>query len=261
MIYETHAHYDDEKFDQDRVELLSHLLRENNIEKIVNVGASLKGSKASIELADTYENVYASIGVHPEDVDELSEEGMIWLKENASHPKVVAIGEIGLDYYWCKEDEKRALQRYWFEKQLELAKEVNLPVIIHSRDACEDTLNTIKDYNNEGMTGIIHCFSYTKEIAMEYVKLGWYIGVGGVVTFKNGKKLVEAVREIPIERIVLETDAPYMSPEPYRGTRNSSINLKYVASKIAEIKEMDVKEVEEITFRNSLEVYKKSKGN
>ena len=261
MIYETHAHYDDEKFDHDRVELLSHLLREKNIGCVVNVGANLSGSKRGIELAEAYEDVYASIGVHPEDVSELSEDGIEWLRKNSNHEKVVAIGEIGLDYYWCKEQEERKNQMYWFRRQLDLAKELDLPVIIHSRDACEDTLDTIEEYNNLGLKGIIHCFSYTKEIARKYVDMGWYIGVGGVVTFKNGKKLVEVVREIPLEKIVLETDSPYMAPEPHRGERNCSIYLNEVAKKIAEIKEISVEEVEATTYKNALEIYKKSKRN
>lgn len=261
MIYETHAHYDDKKFDTDRVELLSHFLRENNIGKIVNVGASIESSKASIELAEKYEDVYAAIGVHPEDVYDLSDVDMEWIKQQANHKKVVAIGEIGLDYYWCKEESKRQLQRHWFIAQLELARQVGLPVIIHSRDACEDTLDTIKDYNANGIPGIIHCFSYTKEIAREYIKLGWYIGVGGVVTFKNGKKLVETVADIPLERIVLETDCPYMAPEPYRGQRNSSIFLSHVVDKIAEIKGVTPQEVERVTYENALNIYTKSKRN
>lgn len=258
MIYETHAHYDDEKFDEDRVELLSHLLRENGIGTVVNVGASLRGCKASIELAEKYEDVYASVGIHPEDVDNLTEKDLEWLKSVATHEKVVAIGEIGLDYYWVKEEEARANQRYWFERQLEIADIVDLPVIIHSRDACDDTLYTIRNYNKRSVPGIIHCFSYSKEIAVEYIKMGWYIGVGGVVTFKNGKKLVETVKEIPLDRIVLETDAPYMAPEPHRGTRNCSIYLHEVAAKIAEIKNVSIEEVERVTYENALKIYSKS---
>ena len=165
MIYDTHAHYDDEKFDNDRVELLSHLLGENNIGSVVNVGANLKGSQKSIELAEKYPNVYAAIGVHPEDIDELDESGIDWLRKNSNNPKVVAIGEIGLDYYWVKEKEQREKQIFWFKKQIELAKELNLPINVHSRDACEDTLNIISEYNDDNLSGIIHCFSYTKEIA------------------------------------------------------------------------------------------------
>ena len=258
MIFETHAHYDDEKFDEDRVELLSHLLRENNIGNIVNIGASFRGCKDSLELAETYENVYAALGIHPEELEDFSEEAMEWIKSNASNPKVVAIGEIGLDYYWVKEEEQREKQRLWFNKQMDLAKELNLPVIIHSRDAAEDTLNTIRLYNNSHVKGIVHCYSYSKELAMEYVKMGWYIGVGGVVTFKNAKKLVETVEAIPLESIVLETDCPYMAPVPHRGERNSSIFLSHVAEKIAEIKNISVDEVEKVTYQNSLNIYNKA---
>lgn len=258
MIFETHAHYDDEKFDPDRVELLSHLLRENNIGKIVNVGATFKGCKESIALAEKYDDVYAAIGIHPEEIDEINDEIIEWLRQNSSNPKVVAIGEIGLDYYWVKEEEQRAKQRLWFNKQMDLAKELEMPVIIHSRDAAEDTLNTIKLYNNSHIKGIVHCYSYSKEIAMEYVKMGWYIGVGGVVTFKNAKKLVETVEAVPLESIVLETDCPYMAPVPHRGERNSSIFLSHVAEKIAEIKNISVAEVENVTYQNALNIYKKA---
>ncbi|MBQ7148817.1 MAG: TatD family hydrolase [Pseudobutyrivibrio sp.] len=262
MIFETHAHYDDEKFDEDRVELLSHLLRENNIGNIVNIGASFRGCKDSLKLAETYDNVYAALGIHPEELEDFSEEAMDWIKANASNPKVVAIGEIGLDYYWVKDEEGRAKQRQWFKRQLDMAREVDLPVVIHSREAAEDTLNTIVEYNSmDNRKGIIHCYSYSKEIALEYTKMGWYIGVGGVVTFKNSKKLVETVEAIPIERIVLETDCPYMAPVPHRGERNSSIYLKYVAEKIAELKDMSVADVERITYENALNLYYKCKRN
>lgn len=261
MIFETHAHYDDEKFDLDRVELLSRLLRENNIGNIVNVGATFKGCQDSVALAEAYDSVYAAVGIHPEEIDEINDDVMAWLKASTAHPKVVAIGEIGLDYYWVKEEDQRQKQRLWFEKQMDLALEVGLPVVIHSRDAAEDTFNTIKRYNTQGINGIVHCYSYSKEIAMEYVKMGWYIGVGGVVTFKNGKKLVETVKAIPIENIVLETDCPYMAPVPHRGERNSSIYLSYVAEKIAELKDMTVADVEAITYENALKIYSKSKRN
>ena len=259
MIFETHAHYDDEKFDGDRVELLSHLLKENNIGNIVNVGASFRGCKDSLKLAESYDNVYAAIGIHPEEIDDASDEVLEWIRENASNPKVVAIGEIGLDYYWVKDPEGRAKQRIWFDKQMDLAKEVNLPVVIHSREAAEDTFNTIKSYNTQDVKGIVHCYSYSKELALEYVKMGWFIGVGGVVTFKNAKKLVETVQAVPIENIVLETDCPYMAPVPHRGERNTSIYLKYVAEKIAELKNMSIEDVERITYENALRIYSKVK--
>ncbi|MBR5636990.1 MAG: TatD family hydrolase, partial [Pseudobutyrivibrio sp.] len=198
----------------------------------------------------------------PEEMDDFTEENLNWIRANASNPKVVAIGEIGLDYYWIKDEEGRAKQREWFKKYLELAKDVDLPVVIHSRDAAEDTLNTIVDYNNKSnKKGIIHCYSYSKEIALEYIKMGWFIGVGGVVTFKNSKKLVETVQAIPIESIVLETDCPYMAPVPHRGERNSSIFLSHVVEKIAELKEMDVADVERITYENALRIYSKAKRN
>jgi len=259
MIFETHAHYDDEKFDTDRVELLSHLLKENNIGNIVNVGASFKGCQDSLALSKQYDQVYAAIGIHPENIDEISDDVLDWLRNNAVNSKVVAIGEIGLDYYWVKDEDQRAKQRLWFDKQMNLALEVGLPVVIHSRDAAEDTLNTIMRYNTQGLKGIVHCYSYSKEIAREYVKMGWFIGVGGVVTFKNGKKLVETVKDIPIESIVLETDCPYMAPEPHRGERNYSVYIKHVVDKIAQLKGLSVQEVEDITYQNALNIYSKSK--
>lgn len=260
MIYDSHAHYDDEKFDTDRVELLSHL-KEHNIGTVVNIGANINSSKRSVELADTFNEVYATVGVHPEDVDELDADGIELLRTLSSHPKVVAIGEIGLDYYWVKDDEGRELQRKWFREQLKLAKEVGLPVNIHSRDAAEDTLSIMRGANSEGIPGIIHCFSYSKEIATEYVKMGYYIGIGGVLTFKNGKKLAEVVDTIPLEKIVLETDCPYMAPEPYRGQRNSSYYLSEVVKKIADIKNVSEEEVERITYENALRIYSKSQRN
>ena len=259
MIFETHAHYDDEKFDSDRVELLSSL-REHNVDKVINVGASIEGSRASMKLSEDFDFIYAAIGVHPEDLDGITEEDMAFLKENAKKDKVVAIGEIGLDYYWEKDEGKRENQRYWFKRQLEVAHLVDLPVIIHSRDACDDTMFTLKDYTTSVVPGIVHCYSYSKEIARQYVDMGWYIGVGGVVTFKNAKKLVETVENIPLERIVIETDAPYMAPVPYRGERNSSIYLKEVVEKIAQIKGITSQEVEEVTYQNALNIFSKVKG-
>ena len=253
MIFDSHAHYDDKQFEPDRVELLSSM-GEHNITKIVNVGASIEGSKRTLELAEEYDFIYAAIGVHPSDIECLDEAGMQWLKQAANHKKVVAIGEIGLDYYWDKEPEVQEQQKVWFSRQLHLARELQLPVIIHSRDAAADTLEIMKR-DAVGIPGVIHCFSYSKEMALEYVKMGYYIGVGGVVTFKNAKKLKEAVAEIPLERILLETDCPYLTPEPYRGKRNASVYLPYVLEEIARIKGVSVQEVEDITYRNAMELY------
>lgn len=253
MIFDSHAHYDDKQFGEDRDELLSSMAQ-NGITKIVNVGASIESSKRAVALAKQYEFVYAAVGVHPSDISCLSEDGISWLKKAAAHEKVAAIGEIGLDYYWDKEPEIQEQQKVWFRRQLALAREVQLPVIIHSRDAAADTLEIMKE-SGAGIPGVIHCFSYSKELALEYVKMGYYIGVGGVVTFKNARKLKEAVAEIPMERILIETDCPYLAPEPNRGKRNSSLYLPYVVETVAELKGLRPEEVEEISYRNAMELY------
>ena len=211
MIFETHAHYDDEKFDGDREELIAEL-REAGIGPVINVGASIESTNTTLELVKKHDFMYAAVGVHPSDVDGLNEETFAWLAEQTRLDKTVAVGEIGLDYYWDKEPEVQKNQRIWFQKQMELARKADLPVIIHSRDAAEDTMRIMKEVHAEEIPGVIHCYSYSPEMAKEFVKMGYYIGVGGVVTFKNAKKLVQTVQEIPIERILLETDCPYMAP-------------------------------------------------
>lgn len=252
MIFETHAHYDDEAFDEDRDTLLSSM-KENGIEYIVNVGASLKSTAASIALAQKYLYIYAAAGVHPNETGELNEESFAWLKNQCLLEKVVAVGEIGLDYYW--DEPAREVQKIWFERQLDLAREVKKPVIIHSRDAAKDTFDIMKAKKADEIGGVIHCYSYSAEMALDYVEMGFYIGIGGVVTFKNGKKMKEVVEAVPIERILLETDSPYLSPEPNRGKRNSSLNLPYVAQKIAEIKGLSYDEVVELTKQNAKRMY------
>lgn len=256
MIFETHAHYDDEKFDGDREELIAEL-REAGISHVINVGASIESTKTTLELVKKHDFMYAAVGVHPSDVDGLNEKTFAWLAEQTRLDKTVAVGEIGLDYYWDKEPEVQKNQRIWFQKQMELARKADLPVIIHSRDAAEDTMRIMKEVHAEEIPGVIHCYSYSPEMAKEFVKMGYYIGVGGVVTFKNAKKLVQTVQEIPIERILLETDCPYMAPEPHRGTRNSSLNLPYVAAKIAELKGISAEEVISITEQNAYRLFSK----
>ena len=256
MIFETHAHYDDESFNDDR-EALIRSLPEKGIGRIINVGASIETTKTTLELAAKYDYIYAAVGVHPSDISGLNEETFAWLKEQTSLPKTVAIGEIGLDYYWDKEPEVQKAQRYWFRRQMELARETNLPVIIHSRDAAEDTMQIMKKAREDGIKGVIHCYSYSPEMAQEYVKMGYRIGVGGVVTFKNARKLVQTVEEIPLSAIVLETDCPYMAPEPHRGTRNDSRNIPYVIEKIAKIKGISAEEVEETTRENAFALFSK----
>lgn len=252
MIFDSHAHYDDEAFDDDREELLNSM-KKFGIGYIVNVGASMESTRASVELAQQYDFVYAAVGVHPSDAEGLNEDDMQRIKAYSALEKVVAIGEIGLDYHY-PEPEKET-QKKWFRRQLELAKEVSLPVIIHSRDAANDTLEILKEYDGRLKGGVIHCFSYSPEMAAEYVKMGYYIGIGGVLTFKNAKKLKEVADIVPIDRIVIETDCPYLSPEPHRGTRNTSLNLPYVIAGLAKIKGLSDKEIINITCRNAMNLY------
>ena len=189
MIFDTHAHYDDEAFDADRESLLAGMAKQG-VGYIVNVAAGIESARATLALTENYPFIYGAVGVHPQETENLREEDMQWLKEKAKQPKVVAIGEIGLDYYWPEPD--KAIQKKWFIRQLSLATQTGLPVIIHSRDAAQDTLAILKDWQQDKTAGVIHCFSYTKEMAREYLAMDYYFGIGGVLTFKNGKKLVEA---------------------------------------------------------------------
>lgn len=250
MIFETHAHYDDEAFDADRETLLS-ALPENGIRRAVNVAADLSSVKTSLALAERYPYIYAAQGVHPSGVQELSEESFLWLEKQLSHPKAAAVGEIGLDYYWDKEEEVQANQREWFARQLALSRKLKKPVIVHSRDAAKDTLDVMAAQGGPALRAVIHCYSYTKETAREFLKWDCYFGIGGVITFKNAKKLKEAVQYIPLDRILLETDCPYLAPEPNRGRRNCSLYLPYVAEEIARIKGVTCREVEEATWHNA----------
>ena len=258
MIFETHAHYDDEQFNEDRDTLLRCLPQEG-VGVVINSGASVESTRDTIRLAREYDHVYAAVGVHPSLIEELDEIFMEWMRDQASWEKTVAIGEIGLDYYWDKEPQVQERQRYWFGRQIELARETGLPIIVHSRDAAADTMQVMKDHHAEEIPGVIHCYSYSKEMALEFIKMGYYIGVGGVVTFKNAKKLVETVEAIPLEKILLETDCPYMAPEPYRGKRNYSGYLGYVRDKIAEIKGISPEEVERVTEANARALFTKVK--
>ncbi|MCI8374486.1 MAG: TatD family hydrolase [Lachnospiraceae bacterium] len=252
MIFESHAHYDDEAFDQDREEILREC-RDQGIEAIVNVSASLSSVKSTLALAKQYPFLYAAVGIHPDETGELNEESFAWLREQCRQPKVVAVGEIGLDYYWDKE--RHELQKYWFHRQMELAKELKLPVIIHSREAAADTLEAVQKAHSPKLRGVIHCFSYTAELARAYLDMGYYIGIGGVVTFKNAKKLKEVVKMLPLERILLETDCPYLAPEPHRGKRNSSLNLPYIAEAIGRLKGVETEKVIRVTNENAKALY------
>lgn len=255
MIFESHAHYDDKQFDADRDALISSL-QENGIGYVVNIGADMKTTKASIKLAGKYPFIYATAGIHPSEVRHFHEQEFEQLRTLATHEKCVAIGEIGLDYYWDKEKEVRDLQKYWFVRQMELARDLGLPLVIHSRDAAKDTLETIKNERAGEIGGVLHCFSYSPELAREYVKMGFYIGIGGVVTFSNAKNIKEIALRTPLEQILLETDCPYLAPVPNRGKRNSSLNLVYVAREIARIKNVDYQEVVDITCENAKTMYR-----
>ena len=224
------------------------------IGKVVDVGADMPSSKMALELAKQYEFVYAALGVHPSEVEGLTEDDMAWISSHAAHEKVAAIGEIGLDYHWP--EPKPALQKQWFRRQIELAKEVKLPIIVHSRDAAEPTMQIIQETKAYECGGVIHCYSYSPEMAEEYVKMGFFIGMGGVLTFKNAKKLVRCAERIPLSSIVLETDCPYMAPEPNRGKRNDSSQLIYVAQKLAEIKGITEEEVKQVTTENAHRLYR-----
>lgn len=254
MIIDTHAHYDDESFDEDRDELLLSM-REKGVEAIVNASASLKGCYDSLALAEKYDFMYFLAGIHPSDALDLEIDGNFdKIKGMAMHNKCVAVGEIGLDYYW--DEPERSIQKKWFEAQLNLANEINKPINVHSRDAYADTMDIIKSTKAYENGGIIHCFSYGVECAREFLDMGFMLGIGGVLTFKNGKKLKEVVEYAPLDQLVLETDCPYLSPEPFRGKRNHSGNIKYVAEKLAEIKNISVEEVIRATRENAFRVYK-----
>lgn len=255
MIFDTHTHYDDTQFDIDREELLLGM-KEANVGAIVNVGATMQGAKDSVAMAKQYPFVYAAVGIHPESAKDLNEEEFEVLRNLAKEEKVVAIGEIGLDYYW--DSTEREVQKYWFLRQLALAQELDLPIIIHSRDAAQDTYHILKEeYDKRGTSfkGVVHCFSYSLELAKEFIKMGFFIGIGGVVTFKNARKLKEVIEGISLNSIVLETDCPYLAPVPFRAKRNSSEKLKYVVSEIASIKGISEEEVEKVTWENAEKLY------
>lgn len=253
MIFESHAHYDDEAFDADREELLGSM-QKAGISRIVNVGASLRGVKDTVELMEKYPFLYGAVGIHPDEVGELNEERLEWIRSLCALEKTVAVGEIGLDYYWDKMP--RQTQKEWFVRQLALAKEVDLPVIIHSREAAKDTFEIMKSEHAHTTGGVIHCFSNSREMARDYLDLGYYIGIGGVVTFKNARVMKEVAAYVPLDRILVETDCPYLAPTPFRGKRNSSLYLPYIIEEIARLKGISAQEVEETTYQNAMRMYR-----
>ena len=234
-IFDTHAHYDDEAFDEDRESLIGSL-RENGIGNVCNIGASMESCRTTLAMAEKYPFFYGALGIHPNETKDLTEEDMDWLRKASGSEKIVAIGEIGLDYYWDEPD--REIQKKWFVRQLSIAKDTGLPVVIHSRDAAKDTMDIIKAEHKATTGGVIPCFSY------------------GVLTFKNAKKLKEVAEYAPMDRLVLETDCPYLTPVPYRGKRNSSLYLSYVAEALAELKGMERDEVIRVTAENARRLYR-----
>jgi TatD DNase family protein len=237
FIFDTHAHYNDKAFNEDRANLLDSF-SESGILGVINCGTNIEESKKSIQLAENYDFVYCAVGFHPEDISTANENYLSEIKELAMHEKCVAIGEIGLDYYWVKDNKEE--QKRFFTEQLALANELSLPVIIHSRDAHADTLEILKKHRPKG---VLHCFSGSVEVMNEALKLGLYIGLGGAVTFKNARVPLEVAKSVPLERLLLETDCPYMTPVPFRGKRNQSTYISYVAEKIAEVKNLTKEEI------------------
>ncbi len=251
MLFDTHAHFDDPQFDSDRDEVIKSLA-DDGVTRVMNIGANMETSKKAIEIANKYDFIYATVGVHPCDTYDMTDEDIERLRIMAkNNPKVRAIGEIGLDYHF--DDTKPDIQKEWFIKQLHLAKELNMPVVIHDRDSKGDAIEILK---REGISnGVMHCFSGSAETARELVKMGFMISFTGVLTFKNARRAVEACRSIPMERLMIETDCPYMAPEPHRGERNYSGYVKYVARKMAEIKGLSYEETARITMENGLRFY------
>ena len=252
-IFDTHAHYDSYSFDEDRENLIKEL-QENGVIGVLNCGSDLYGLRKSVELAKEFDMFYAAVGIHPENANEFNddvEKEILDLVEK--NKKIIAIGEIGLDYYW-DENPSKDIQKKVFRQQMKLAEKLNLPVVIHDREAHGDTLEIIKEFPN--VKGIVHCFSGSTEFAMECIKHGYYIGITGVLTFKNAKKLVDVCREIPAERMLVETDCPFMAPVPFRGKRNKSDYIEYIIDKMSEIRGISGEEMNEILLNNKKRLFK-----
>lgn len=257
-LFDSHAHYDDEKFDQDREEIIQKI-HDSGVEKFISAGYSLESSKRAINLANKYEFIYTTVGISPNDVKQTIEETIEDIKKlediitRKENDKIVGIGEIGLDYYWNKENKE--IQKQAFIMQIELANRLNLPITIHTREAVSDTLEILKQHPVQ-QKGVFHCCPLNRELVKEALKLGFYISFAGPVTFKNSKNAQEIVEMVPNDRMLIETDSPYLAPEPVRGTRNDSRNVRYIAEKIANIKSLSTEEIAEITYQNTLKIFK-----
>jgi len=250
LLFDTHAHLDDVKFDADREAVIQKII-DSGVGRVVNIGADMESSKMSIQLAEKYDFIYAAVGVHPHDAENMTDDDLLTIEKWAAHPKVVAIGEIGLDYFY--DNSPREKQRYWFEKQLFLAEKLDKPVIIHDRDAHGDTLEIL---GKSKAKGIVHCFSGSVEMAKQIVDMGFYISFAGPLTYKNSRHAVEVARVMPIDKILIETDCPYLSPDGHRGQRNDSSLVRLVCEKLAEIRGISFEEAAKITYQNAERVYR-----
>lgn len=250
-LFDSHAHYNDEKFEEDREEVLKEIYK-SGVTKLVNAGYSLESSKTAIEIAKAHDFIYATVGISPNDIENFKNEDLDNIIKLASNKKVVAIGEIGLDYYWNKENKN--LQKEVFISQIKIANELNLPIVIHTREAIYDTLEILKN-NSCNRKGIFHCCPFNVDLVREGLKLGFYISFAGPTTFKNSKNATEIINMVPLDKMLIETDSPYLSPEPLRGKRNDSRNVKYIAQKIADIKEISIEEVAKKTYDNAKRIF------
>lgn len=252
-FFDTHSHYNDEKFNEDREDLIKATF-DCGITKFMCIGYDIESSKKAIEIAQNYDNIYATCGISPNDIKDIDLKCLEEIEKMARNPKVKAIGEIGLDYYWEKDENMRIKQKAFFIKQIEIANKLNLPITIHTRDAYLDTIKILKE-NRCLNTGIFHCCPLNNELIKDGLRLGYYISFSGTITFKNAKPELP-VRQVPLDKILIETDSPYLSPEPYRGKRNDSRKVVEVARKISELKNISLEEVAKITYENALKVYK-----
>lgn len=252
MLIDSHAHLDGESFDEDRDEIIKSF-KDNEIEAVMIPASNIESSKRIVEIVKNYDCLYGAVGVHPHDVKELKDDDINLIEELAKSKKIKAIGEIGLDYYYEHSD--RETQKIWFRKQIRLAKKLKLPIIVHEREATKDVFDIISEEKDESLTGVIHCYSGSYEIAKEYIKMDFFISFAGPVTFKNAVKPKEVAKNIPLDRLLIETDSPYLTPVPFRGKRNNPIYVRYIAEQIANLKEISFEEVAENTKKNAIKLF------
>jgi TatD DNase family protein len=254
ILFDTHAHLNDPKFDEDRDEVISRARSEYGVRFILNVGYNRETIRTSLQLAKTHDFIFSSVGWHPHDAKDCTDEDLAWIRELTRHPKVVALGEMGLDYYW--DNSPRDVQAEVFRKQISIARETGLPIIIHDRDAHEDVVRILREERADEVGGVMHCFGGDLSIMEECLKLGFLIGLGGPVTFKNAKLPQEIAKHVPLDRLLIETDCPYLAPHPYRGKRNETGYVRLVAEKIAEIRGLSLEELAKITMDNALRLFR-----